>query len=263
MVDKGDYAGALAIFNSINGYKDVDSLLKNDENLVAATAAAAREAKMKPYKTIGSYVTLGTYPQTKAGNDSTAIEWLVLDYDAANNRSLLISRYGLDAQPYNTEFTDITWERCTLRTRLNSTFFNKAFSTEEQNAILTTSVDNSKSQRYSGWSTSGGNNTEDKIFLLSYAEANKYLGVTWVDSDNTKSRVAPTAYAEAAGASTSNSNKTADGKASGWWWLRSPGNTQDCAAGVSTAGSLDRYYVDNAFGCVRPALWVNLESGIF
>ena len=130
-------------------------------------------------------------------------------------------------QPYNTEYTDITWEKCTLRTWLNSTFFNKAFSTEEQGAIMTTSVDNSKSQGYSDWGTNGGNNTEDIIFLLSYAEANKYLGVTSDDRNNTKSRVVPTAYAEAAGASTYSSYKTADGEASGWWWLRSPGRRQD------------------------------------
>ncbi len=175
------------------------------------------------------------------------------------NKALLISRYGLDAQPYNKDYVGITWEKCTLRTWLNGTFLNKAFAAEEQKGILLTNVDNGSSQGYSKWNTSGGNNTQDRVFLLSYAEANKYLGVTYDDSNNTKSRVAPTAYAIKQGAYTSSSNRTADGTASGWWWLRSPGSSRDNAADVRTGG----YLVINFSGCVRPALWINLESGIF
>ncbi len=219
--------------------------------------AAARDAKYG----VGNYVTFGHYPQTSVGNDSTPIEWLVLAREG--NKALLLSRCGLDAKPYNTEFTDITWENCTLRTWLNGTFLNKAFSKTEQGAILTTVVDNSSSQGYGDWNTNGGNNTQDQVFLLSYAEANKYLGVTFENINNTKSRVAPTAYAVKQGASMSDSNKTADGTAAGWWWLRSPGFLQNVAADVITNGSLFSNYVDNVSAVVCPALWINLESGIF
>ena len=210
---------------------------------------------------IGSYVTFGTYPQTAEGTDETPIEWLVLDRDG--DKALLISRYGLDAQPYNTEWTNVTWETCALRTWLNGTFMNKAFTSEEQKGIELTNVDNSKSQGYSEWDNDGGNNTQDKIFLLSYAEANKYFDVTLNDDNNTKSRVEPTAYAIAQGAYTSSSNKTASGEEAGAWWLRSPGYFQDFAARVSTGGSLNIETVNLVDYCVRPALWVNLESDIF
>lgn len=252
----GKYDEAYAIYVTLTGYKDVDKLLAEDDNMMAA-AAAARNAKF----TVGNYVTFGTYPQTKAGKDATPIEWLVLARDG--DKALLISRYGLDAQPYNKDHTSVTWETCTLGTWLNGTFYNKAFSSAEQAAILTTNVDNSKNQCYSGWSTSSGNNTQDKVFLLSYAEANKYFGVTYDNSSNTKSRVAPTAYAIAQGAWTSSSNKTTDSTYAGWWWLRSPGTYQDYAAIVYFVGSLDFNYVDSDSGSVRPALWVNLESKIF
>lgn len=255
------YDEAYAIYVTLTGYKDVDKLLAEDDNMMAtatAIAAAARDAKFA----VGNYVTFGTYPQTKAGNDATPIEWLVLARDG--NKALLISRYALDAQPYNKDYTSVTWETCTLRKWLNGTFYNKAFSSAEQAAILTTNVDNSKNQCYSGWSTSGGNNTQDKVFLLSYAEANKYFGVTYDNSSNTKSRVAPTAYAIAQGAWTSSSNKTADSTDAGWWWLRSPGHYQDCAALVYSDGSLFSFFsVNNASGSVRPALWVNIETDIF
>lgn len=248
-----NYDDAARILISIQGYKDVDKLLEKDDNMIAA----ARDAKFA----VGNYVSFGTYPQTKAGNDATPIEWLVLVRDG--NKALLISRYGLDAQRYNKDTTSVTWETCTLRTWLNGTFYNKAFSSAEQAAILTTNVDNSKNQCYSGWSTNGWKNTQDKVFLLSYAEANKYFGVTYYNSSNTKSRVAPTAYAIAQGAWTSYSNKTTDSTYAGWWWLRSPGTYQDYAAIVYFVGSLDFNYVDSDSGSVRPALWVNLESKIF
>ena len=98
---------------------------------------------------------------------------------------------------------------------------------------------------------------------MSYAEANKYLGVTYDDIDNTKSRVAPTAYAIKQGAWTSSVDKTGDGMAAGWWWLRSPGNNQYYAAFVGTAGSLSGGTVSGDLAVVRPALWINLESDIF
>lgn len=251
----GKYDEAYAIYVTLTGYKDVDKLLAEDTNLVAV--AEERRAKFA----VGNYVTFGTYPQTKSEYDQTPIEWLVLARDG--NKALLISRYGLDAQPYNKNYTSVTWETCTLRTWLNSTFYNKAFSSAEQAAILTTNVDNSKSQCYSGWNTSGGNNTQDKVFLLSYAEANQYFGVTYNNSSNTKSRVAPTAYAIAQGGWTNYSNKTADGTAAGWWWLRSPGSDQSNAADVYTDGSLSGNYVSNDSGSVRPALWVNIEMNVF
>lgn len=243
------YDEAYAIYVTLTGYKDVDKLLAEDDNMIAA----ARDAKFA----VGNYVSFGMYPQTKAGNDATPIEWLVLARDG--NKALLISRYGLDAQPYNKYNASVTWETCTLRTWLNGRFYIKAFSSAEQAAILTTNVDNSKNQCYSGWSTNGGKNTQDKVFLLSYAEANKYFGVTY-NSSNTKSRVAPTAYAIAQGAGKNSSYKTADGIDAGWWRLRSPGVSQYYAAYVSTDGSFYPNRVNVGSGSVRPALWVNIEA---
>lgn len=248
-----NYDDAARVLISIKEYKDVDKLLSEDDNMIAA----ARDAKFA----VGNYVTFGTYPQTKAGNDKTPIEWLVLARDG--DKALLISRYGLDAQPYNTDDTSAIWEKCTLRKWLKSTFYNKAFSSTEQAAILTTDVDNSKNQCYSGWNTSGGNNTQDKVFLLSYAEANKYFGVTHDTTSNTKSRVAPTAYAIAQGAAADSYYKTADGTDAERWWLRSIGSYYYYADCVSCYGhSIDGYVTWDTIS-VRPALWVNIEAGIF
>lgn len=263
LLNSGKADEALAVMFSIPEY----SRFKPVAEFFAANPELVAAAQLKQYKTVGSYVTFGSYPQTSAGNDNTPIEWLVLDYDAANNRSLIISRYGLDAKAYNTQnntlFSDLTWETCTLRSWLNGVFLRKAFSAQEQKGIVLTTVDNSQSQGYSIWTTNGENNTQDRIFLLSYAETYKYFGVTSEDSNSIQSRATPTAFALQAGAWTSNSQTTADGSAAGWWWLRSLGVYQLIAAGVDPLGSLSYYNVDTGIGCVRPALWIDLESEIF
>ena len=186
--------------------------------------AGLSESPASDLPAVGSIITFGHYEQDNhIDNGPEEIEWLVLDYDAKNNRALLISRYALDTKPYNTSDSSVTWETCTLRAWLNNDFLTAAFTTDEQAAIVITTVDNSRSQGLSSWDTNSGNNTQDRLFLLSCAEANDYFEVTRFNGDNTASRVRPTAYAIAQGAWTIADRRTADGEASGWWWLRSPG----------------------------------------
>ena len=207
----------------------------------------------QPAVAVGSIVHFGRYPQTAAGTDMTPIEWIVLD--VRGNKALLLSRYGLDVKPYHLKYQTVTWEQCTLRSWLNGEFLLRAFTTREQTAILVTIVNNDRSQGFSGWFSSGGDNTQNRIFLLSYAEANKYFHVT--HDDNVRARLQPTAYALKEGAWTNSDFKTA------WWWLRSPGTDQYYAAIVNSAGFLYDKFVDTDNGCVRPAMWVDLNSDIF
>ena len=210
---------------------------------------------------VGDIYTFGSYEQDNdLTNGKEAIEWLVLAKEG--NQALLISKYALDCKKYNEKFTDVTWETCSLREWLNGTFINAAFSSEEQNSIINSTVTADKNPSYS---TSPGNNTTDKVFLLSITEVNKYFS-----SDEAR-KCAPTEYAKSHGAYTSSSYSTG-GKATCWWWLRSPGRNSYYAAGVSSDGSVNDFgysvgsvndlgiYVDDSNGAVRPALWINLDS---
>ena len=199
--------------------------------------------------------TFGRYPQTSTGKDMTPIEWIVLDRQG--DKALLISKYGLDCMPYNNVREDITWENCSLRGWLNKEFLKKAFNDAEQEVIEETMVKNSDIQGYSEWKTSGGINTHDRIFLLSYAEAKKYFNVKFMD-ENIKSRVAPTAYSKKRKAWTKSGNKTEDDVEAAWWWLRSPGSKQSDTAFVDSSGSLKNNHADSPHGCIRPVLWINL-----
>ncbi|MCI7027104.1 MAG: DUF6273 domain-containing protein, partial [Clostridiales bacterium] len=232
----GKYDEAYAIYLTISEYKNVSEILKTDKNLLRVKFKA------------GNSIAFGNYPQTKAGNDNTPIEWVVLENDGET--ALLISRYALDCKLYNEKKEDTTWETCTLRGWLNNEFFNKAFSAEEKQSILQSDVSADKNPEYS---TNPGNATKDKVFLLSVVEANKFF------KSKDARKCAPTDYAIQQGAYTSDSSKV-EGRKACWWWLRSPGSDSDFAAFVTYGGSIsDRgTRVNFSYSAVRPCVRVRL-----
>lgn len=189
-------------------------------------------------------IAFGRYPQA-SNNESALIEWLVLKNDGS--KALLISKYALDCQRYNTSGRDVTWETCTLRRWLNGSFINSAFSAEEQKQILHTTV---TADRNPSSNTDPGNNTTDKVFLLSRAECSQYLVLC--DAISCEG----TAYCFAQGAAQQ------DVYGGCRWWLRSPADYSGCVICVNDNGTYA------SAGCstfsdgitVRPALWINLGS---
>ncbi len=248
LMNNKKYDEAITAFEAMDGYKDSENQL---ENCYIGKYGEEKWNKIKNIK-VGDTYTFGAYEQDNStSNGKEAIEWTVLDKDGMS--LLLISKQALDCQQYNTSYTDVTWESCSLRKWMNGTFLNKAFNAEEQAQIQNTTVSADKNPEYN---TNPGNATTDKVFLLSINEVEKYF-----NSDEAR-KCAPTAYAKAQGAYTSDSYKTASGAATCWWWLRSPGHNQSYAAYVSYDGSVYYYGipVNHALDAVRPALWINLDS---
>ena len=243
LMDAGKYKEAITAFLALDGYKDSVAQIKECE--------VSLYGEKYVNTNIGDYMNFGTYEQdNNTSNGKEAVEWLVLDKQ--DGKVLVISKYALDCQQYNTSYTNVTWETCSLRKWLNNTFISNAFSAEEQAKIQTTTVSADKNPSYS---TNPGNATQDKVFLLSIAEANKYF-----NSDEAR-MCGTTEYAIAQGASTSDSY-SAGGKATCWWWLRSPGSSQDSAAYVILDGAVLELgrFVDGDDDAVRPALWITLDS---
>ena len=199
-----------------------------------------------PSANVGEYITFGKYEQDNdTSNGAESIEWLVLDNQG--DRMLVISRYGLDCQPYNTTNVAVTWETCTLRNWLNTEFYNTAFSDSEKASVITTTVENPNNARRG---TQGGNATSDNVFCLSIDEANRYFA-----SDESRA-TKPTAYAVSRGAYASTSTNWYAGNCV--WWLRSPGYFQDDAADVYDRGYVrdDGNNVYHDVSAVRPAMWI-------
>ena len=76
-------------------------------------------------------VLFGSYPQSDAsGFTKEPIEWIVLDRQ--EDRALLLSKNILDCKNYNDTLVDTTWENCSLRNWLNTSFLLNAFDSNEQ-----------------------------------------------------------------------------------------------------------------------------------
>ena len=191
----------------------------------------------------GDVVVFGAYEQdNNRANGKEKIEWIVLERDGSS--LLLISRYGLDAQPYQKKKANVTWEKSDLRAWLNGTFLEAAFSADEKKQLETTTVRAKANGKYN---TKAGNATQDKVFLLSLDEAEQYF-----PSDGERACSA-TEYAYSKGA-----YKGYNGLCR--WWLRSPGSGQGNAARVNRDGDLsyDGSPVDSGYNAVRPVIWVNI-----
>ncbi len=238
----GKYEEAIAAFEALNGYNDSTALIEKCEQLILLANAR-----------VGDYIYFGSYEQdNSAFNGKEDIEWLVLDrYD---NMLFIISKYALDAKPYNENGGNLTWEKCTLRSWLNNDFYNTAFSEEDKLLIVQANITDDKN----GTISDAG--TTDNVFLLSIPEAEKYFS-----ADNERQCI-PTDYAIAQGAYT-NSQYIVDGKPACWWWLRSPSSHWIRAALIDYHGLIDSnrvFYGTEALNggndCVRPALWINVDA---
>ena len=188
---------------------------------------------------VGDVIEFGRYEQDgDKSNGPEAIEWRVLAAD--DGKVLVISKYVLEGMRYYPERVDITWEECTLRKWLNDDFYQAAFSEEEQDCIVLTQVINEDNPDRN---TEGGNDTEDKIFLLSIAEAREYF------ADDEDRKVHATKYADDNGAFETTAS---------WWWLRTHGLMYS-AAYVYIDGRVmtDGIGVISEDGGVRPAMIIN------
>ncbi|MBE6782722.1 MAG: zinc-ribbon domain-containing protein [Ruminococcaceae bacterium] len=223
--------------------REAETTTENDASTTPSNGTSSGIANAN----VGDYITFGSYEQdNNTSNGKEAIEWLVLDKQ--DGKILVISRYALDCQPYNEEGMDTIWEICTLRSWLNNEFLNTAFTSSQRSMIPTVTV---KAEDNTTYGTDAGNDTQDKVFLLSVSEANKYF------SSDSARECKPTVYVAAQGADAS-----ADAEYYGncWWWLRSPGYIQDFATSVNYDGGVREHgdSVDYDYIAVRPVLWINL-----
>lgn len=232
-------------------------------------------------------ITFGSYPQEAEFTDEP-IKWRILDIDENGNAFLLADK-ALDCKPYNekdvewivtenegqTVYTrpdySCTWKTSTLRNWLNGTntyagdenaFINAAFSPEEKEAIIETTVVNDDNTLSNEEEDS---NTTDKVYLLSIGEitTESYGLKGFLNARQAKA----TDYAKYNGTYVSTYvSDNFDYFENCEWWLRSPVpysdefNYMEHMKYVGIAGDAGNWKgVENNIG-VRPVLHVNLSS---
>ena len=233
---------ATSIMGWYFGILSIVTLLCLIADFVIIKKISQKKDKKPEYK-IGEAIEFGNYPQDKDGTEKP-IEWIVMKNEG--NQVLLLSKYVLDAKPYYEEVEEVTWETSDIRQWLNNEFYTTAFNKAEKAKIQTSLI---KNEDNSENGTSGGNDTEDKVFLLSEKEAETLFS-------NDEERIAKaTEYAEKSGVYVNEEKAVL-------WWLRSPGCSRDYAAEVSYYGWINRSGCDvNSYDVgVRPALHLNFQS---
>lgn len=185
------------------------------------------------------------------------ITWKILS--AKNGEYFLVSTLLLDAHRYNAYWMDKdsngcyanNYERSEIREWLNVHFYSWAFCLDDSK-ILTTTVDNSASTTSSSSNSYACENTQDKVYLLSYQD---YKNSDYF-ADDAARRCNATDWARANGA--------------GFWytyhdmrnwpyWTRSPNSSYSYYAwSVSNDGGLLNSNVDNSGNSVRPSLRIKV-----
>ena len=188
---------------------------------------------------VGDIVEFGKYTQDSDGTEEP-IEWIILK--VREKKALVISKYALELRKYHEKNENVTWESSDTRKWINTEFYNKAFDSQEQNMIENTTV---KTEDNFINEAEGGNDTKDKIFLLSIEQADTLF------------------------------SKMEDREAEGTeyvkqiygvedrlpWLLRSPGSYQNKVAFVESGGAIYERgnNVSEYYGGIRPALWINFR----
>ena len=204
------------------------------------------------------------------------IKWRVLEVNGT--QALVVADVILDDLRYNENRVASTWEKSSLRSWLNGygasenepgisytakSFIGAAFSADEQAAILVTDVVNEGNKKLN---TAGGNDTKDKVFLLSESDvydesAVKHGFVSDPEVLDEARWGLVSDFATGMGAIRSYPNETSE------WWLRSPGygaegNFSFSACFVNTKGQVYGcvHQVNSTTDGVRPAMTVSLEA---
>ena len=212
---------------------------------------------------IGEHVMYGSY-------QGEPVEWRVLD--KKDREILLLSEYGLDAQPFDTSGKSrVDWKDSTIRKWLNDDFYNSAFSEKEKENIV-----ESKSEGFEEYNTSmnltGGGKPyaylereiEDKVFLLSntelcaYFSEDPYPGCYSDPYAHKELLCYPTAYAKQQ-LETRYQTETCG------WWLCNHVYEDDSVELVSAYGqgsgtSRENIKANTKSIAVRPAMWVTWQS---
>ena len=170
------------------------------------------------------------------------IKWRFLSQHAG--QSMFLSEYILDTHVWNTTTHEDgiyhnNYKHSDIRKWLNNDFIDTAFM--DDSLIATTTVDNSAKSTGQSSNIYVCENTNDKIFLLSYEEVTNTAN-GFPNDRYDENRVAY--YTEYVNGSVDR----------GYWWLRSPSEDKDyCADCVTYDGKLSGNHDDVSDG-IRPAL---------
>lgn len=188
-------------------------------------------------------------------NDSGVITWDIIEFGKYNNEPIqwrvlwcdkndafIMADNIITKMSYGNENKIQTWDESYVRTWLNSYFIDNAFTADEKKIIMEVNVNN---HEVNLWGAEGGNDTIDKIYLLSQSEITdtRYGFATNISADKARS-------------------------VSSAWWLRTSGQPSNGSTGpyysfneafITETGVMQDANPINTMG-VRPVMHIDLDS---
>lgn len=245
----------------------------NTEEPEPATTEALETVTLKDAE-IGDIVQMGTYEQDGDAETEDPICWDVLDKDG--DAVLLISHDVIAYQRFSDSRKCVIWEDSEIRTWLNQEFYAEAFDEEEQASIRETTLENLSTVGFAAHVDPSGDvqvresrpDTKDKIFLLSWKEAEQYYGNRLTDASvlgrrpsravlQKRKAIFTDLIIEELPAMYPYSRHLPDGTERLPWMLRSTGMKAYNILVIGYEGKWDQDYPDSYNG-VRPVMWVNV-----
>ena len=245
----------------------------NTEEPEPATTEALETVTLKDAE-IGEIVQMGTYEQDGDAETEDPICWDVLDKDG--DAVLLISHDVIAYQRFSDSRKCVIWEDSEIRTWLNQEFYAEAFDEEEQASIRETTLENLSTVGFAAHVDPSGDvqvresrpDTKDKIFLLSWKEAEQYYGNRLTDASvlgrrpsravlQKRKAIFTDLIIEELPAMYPYSRHLPDGTERLPWMLRSTGMKDYTILVIGYEGKWDQDYPDSYNG-VRPVMWVNV-----
>ena len=192
-------------------------------------------------------IKFGSYWQ-KNDEVKTPLEWIVLD--ETEDAYLLITKYSIDAHIFAHNMDYTTWENSVVRTFLNKEFYNNAFSKEEKERIILTTVTADKNPQYKN--INQGKNTKDNVFLLSIQEVEKYF------YSNNECIATPTNYAKMGANPYNWSGVATSAFGVTCWRLRTMGydNYHSCSVRFNGSISYEGDILYSPHYAIRPCIWI-------
>jgi hypothetical protein len=245
----------------------------NTEEPEPATTEALETVTLKDAE-IGDIVQMGTYEQDGDAETEDPICWDVLDKDG--DAVLLISHDVIAYQRFSDSRKCVIWEDSEIRTWLNQEFYAEAFDETEQASIRETTLENPSTVGFAAHVDPSGDvqvresrpDTKDKIFLLSWKEAEQYYGNRLTDASvlgrrpsravlQKRKAIFTDLIIEELPAMYPYSRHLPDGTERLPWMLRSTGMKDYTILVIGYEGKWDQDYPDSYNG-VRPVMWVNV-----
>lgn len=234
-IESGEYGLALKTLDEIKDRPEIESFIESSSELQGELARIANY-------NVGNTVVFGNYEQDNStSNGKEPIEWIVISEE--DDRRLLVSKYVLDVQPFNTDETSaMKLYGSHLWTWLQNDFKNTAFNTQELSFVSSVLL------------LTDGSFTNSEDNKIRY-----YL----IPED--KQAAQPTQYAKSKGSDGSwyldgYNSGTSSGQHTYCKVIRASGSCDDYGTDLGILGRGAQPTENDEIHGVRPAIWVDISK---